>query len=70
MSEITSLSQKVRRAVHELEPANADDLLKMANEFDNVSARFARGECEAPELLGAWARLRRAYCELTGESLV
>jgi hypothetical protein len=52
--------------------AHSFELIDMAAKLEAASAGFF-GEDQthsAQQLLGSWARARRLWCELTGESLI
>jgi hypothetical protein len=49
------------------------DLRRLAKEFDEATAKMDINNAESDNtkrFLGAWARLRRAWCEYSGESLL
>lgn len=63
---MTDLSDKMRTfAAGAVPPVVADQLREKANAFD---AAVAQGD--AKKILGAWARARRVWCDVTGESLI
>lgn len=60
------------RALAAAEPEHGDRLRDAANALDAMAAGFyaTPQTCTAQQLLGAWARARRLWCDVTGESLV
>lgn len=49
-------------------PEDAARLRRLADEFEAASTNA--DPFDAKRMLGAWARARRCWCELTGEPLV
>lgn len=51
---------------------NADELRELANKFEEATEKFyaIEQQISAKEFLGHYARARKCWCRITGESLV
>lgn len=67
----TALSERMHALADTGHPRGAE-LREKADAFDIATAgMFAEPQtCSAPKLLGCFARARRLWCDITGESLV
>lgn len=62
----TPLAQSMRAVADAQEPETAKKLRDLADALDAA----ADDRTNVKRLLGAWARARRFYCEVTGEPLI
>lgn len=69
---MTPLSEKMHALLPSLPPEQADKMRTLATAFDNATSAHAMNPSEdnVKKMLGAWARARRCYCEISGESLL
>lgn len=70
MSALPTLSEKMR-VLAKTHPRSAE-LIAKADELDAKTAGHYASPQTVPtkSFLGAWARARRLWCELTGEALI
>lgn len=59
-----SLAERMRDAAEHRFPAHAEELRRMADDLD------ASADASVPKLVGTWARVRRRWCQISGEELV
>jgi hypothetical protein len=57
------------RAYADANPGN-DHLRELADKLDAAVADSFGGKDSVRKMLGAWARARRAWCEVTGEDWI
>lgn len=67
----TDLSDKMRELAAR-DPDHASELLNCADAFDTaVKGFYAEPQTHSvKQMVGAWARARRVWCECTGETLI
>jgi len=67
----TALSERMH-ALADTGHARADELREKADAFDTATAGFYAEPqtCTVTKFMGAFARARRLWCDITGESLV
>lgn len=65
MADSTILAAKLREVAH-----NDIAAVVLADQFEEVAKGFYAGTVPVKSFLGAWARARRKYCDLTGEALL
>jgi len=66
------LASKMRTLASQQEADTAQRLVDLVDKFERAAAGFYSEPqtVSAKSFLGAWARARRVYCEITGEALI
>ena len=65
-----SLIRRMRALAKKSSPYHAQQLHEKADALEKAIETLTQDNAGTMRLLGAWARARRYYCDLTGEPLI
>lgn len=66
----TGLAKEIVKRLNKDNQPRNHPLRKMAVDFDEKSIQYFQGKLSAAKYLGCWAKVRKAWCDYSGEDLI